>query len=407
MIMGKAHIISTCLTCKGNTVLSNRLADYCAANGYALVREARQADIVLINTCGFTLLAQQEAEACLKNVVESATPQALICAVGCMVKLKGEELARKYPRVHMVNDLSRLDGLLKAQRSFDASTHYHYEKSVYGKVARAYNWGAFKEILSARMAKAFQRPGGLLSKLNKEVLGEDKIFIQIGTGCLNQCSYCSIRRAKGSPVSRPIADIVAELKTVYRPGLSVNWVCDEGGSYGYDIGTDLLSLLYAVDKEYPGIPMEISYLHPRWLVRDEAAYFAAFGKLNIAAMNVPIQSGSNRVLSVMKRMHKIEDVLRIFREIKRISPGTFLWGDIIYGHPSEKPADFHETLRAVWSYDHFIFTRMSPVNESDIGPCDRRNIVRLSFHGALLKVAQDLMFGRLVWRDWRGYKRAA
>jgi tRNA A37 methylthiotransferase MiaB len=301
----------------------------------------------------------------------------------------------------MVDDLSRLDGLIKAQRAFNESTSHHYRRSFYDKVVRSPNWDSRKGRIEARVTKQLRLPGALLNRFLNDVLDDNKIVIEIGSGCLNQCSYCSIRRIKGLPVSRSIADIMAELRKVYRPGLSVNLVCDDGGSYGHDIGTDLLSLLYAMDKEYPGIPIEICYLHPRWLVAGEAAYSNAFQELNIVSLNSPVQSGSDQVLSAMKRTYRAEDVRRIFREIKRLSPQTLLWGHLIYGHPVERWGDFMKSIDAALGYDYFLYCGLSPVNEEDMEACRGRNAFSMFIKEAVMKMLQHFIFFRLIWRSWR------
>jgi tRNA A37 methylthiotransferase MiaB len=379
--------------------MSSRLWQYGMANGYGVTRDIRQADLVLINTCGFTLESQADSEACFCDALRYAAPDATICALGCMVRLKGKALAQQYPRIHMLERLSRLDEIIGAAKPFVTSTSQYYQRSLYEHVVRSNGRDAAKGLALASWAKKFGLKGALLTKVINEVLDDNKILIQIGTGCLNQCSYCSIRRAKGLPASRPIDEILAELKAVYRPGISVNLVCDDGGSYGHDIGTDFLTLLYAIDREYPGIPLEIFYVHPRWLVERETGYLKAFSELNIVTMNAPVQSGSDRVLCAMKRLYRIDDVLRALRRIKRISPGTLVWGEIMYGHPLERWRDLCGTVRAIWQYDHFLYSRMSPVNESDAGLCAKRNMIKLFFQEMLMKAAQHAVFFRLLWRD--------
>jgi threonylcarbamoyladenosine tRNA methylthiotransferase MtaB len=192
-----------------------------------------------------------------------------------------------------------------------------------------------------------------ISKILDELEQRRRKYVQIGSGCVNNCHYCAIKLAKGEPVSRPVDHILNDIRNSYRDGNVLSLVADDCGSYGVDTGESLFSLIHRISREFPGIPIDCSYLNPVWIEQNPLEYLELFKTANINTINLSLQSGSNRIIHRMNRRYNVENVLKTAEQIKKVSPGTFLWTHFITGYPSETWGDFTQSVRASKYFDFF------------------------------------------------------
>jgi tRNA A37 methylthiotransferase MiaB len=183
----------------------------------------------------------------------------------------------------------------------------------------------------------------------------DDFHIQISQGCVNACSYCAIKKAKGSVTSKPPEDVLEE----FRDGVSRGYgrfvlLADDCGSYGLDINTDLAELLNELDAEAETSLFDIHYIEPGRLVElHPRVARSAWRRLYF--MNAPLQSTSSRILAAMNRHYDVEDVLSIVRQIKTIHPEIQLETHILYGFPGETRRDLEDTFRLAGDFDRVIY----------------------------------------------------
>ena len=151
-------------------------------------------------------------------------------------------------------------------------------------------------------------------------------YVLIAQGCQNRCSYCNIKHVKGSTKSRPIPEIQREIDTQLQRGHSVFvLLADDCGSYGADIGTNILDLMEAVLAQDAGIRLRLHYFFPLTLIQYRERLAELVGTGRITYLNAPIQSGSQRVLELMNRRHDIGTVLDTVMQFKALSPTTWLY----------------------------------------------------------------------------------
>jgi tRNA A37 methylthiotransferase MiaB len=168
--------------------------------------------------------------------------------------------------------------------------------------------------------------------------------VEIGSGCVGNCRYCIIKKAKGKPVSRKPEDILNDIAKIYSPGKQLDLVADDCGCYGIDLGTSLPELLLTINDKHPDISMDITYLSPWWLTKQKEEYIRIFKELNINSINISMQSGSDKVLAGMNRNYTVQEILGIIEKLKSISPQTGFWTHIMVGFPGEVWSDFWKTL---------------------------------------------------------------
>jgi tRNA A37 methylthiotransferase MiaB len=165
---------------------------------------------------------------------------------------------------------------------------------------------------------------------------------------MNQCSFCSIPRAKGRTKSVPLEIVVERVQDAIRRGKrSVALSCDELASYGQDLGTNIAALLDALSALPEQFGLTLRNVHPEWLIRYWQDLKPIFARGKIRYMVVPVQSGCDRILALMKRNHTAAEYQALVREIREISPETVLRTHILLGFPGETEDDFAETCRFV------------------------------------------------------------
>jgi len=181
-------------------------------------------------------------------------------------------------------------------------------------------------------------------------------YVLISQGCVNKCSYCNIKNAKGEVQSRPVDEIVEDIrKRVTDDANEFILAADDCGSYGRDIRTDIVSLIRKIFASDPRIRLRLHYLFPRVLIEYEQAFMALFATGRITYVNFPIQSGAQRILNLMNRSYDIVQVLHIVSHIKRTSPQTWLYTHIIVNFPTETK----ETSKPVCMQPAFLMKRSS------------------------------------------------
>jgi len=187
-------------------------------------------------------------------------------------------------------------------------------------------------------------------------------YLMVCRGCLGVCSYCAIRRAVGSVISKPISVILAE----FRKGLEAGYqdfvlLGDDLGSYGLDgPGTLPILVQYLLGEiklfrdseprstaKDPVVRFHLKEVHPKYLLQFEEYLSQIFENQTVISLLCPIQSGSPSVLDLMHREHTVDGVKRIIGKIRKLNPVIELSTQIIIGFPTESEEDFEATLALV------------------------------------------------------------
>ena len=189
--------------------------------------------------------------------------------------------------------------------------------------------------------------------INPEYGVLDAYYLQICQGCVNHCSYCAIKKAKGHVTSKPIATIVRELQKGISLGFDRFMILgDDCGSYGADIGVDLADLLAELNKY--DIRLLFNYIEPgaflKLLKKVERSVFA-----KIDFMNIPVQSVAERILKMMNRNYATTEVVAAVRELKQAFPQLYLETHVIFAFPGETRHEFRQTLEMAEVFDALIY----------------------------------------------------
>lgn len=203
-----------------------------------------------------------------------------------------------------------------------------------------------KKINGKRLAG----PALALPKVRKNPLIE---IIPINSGCLNQCTYCKTKHARGDLVSYSVEEIVARAQQAFQEGVCEIWLTSEDtGTYGRDLGTSLPELLWKLIEVIPdGCMLRVGMTNPPYILEhlEEMSKILANERV-YAFLHVPVQSGSDYVLNEMKREYNRKEFEHVVSFLRERVPGVTIATDIICGFPCETEEDFSETMTLCETY---------------------------------------------------------
>ena len=315
--------------CQMNEYDSAKMADVLAAShGYVRTQDADEADLVLLNTCSVREKAQEKVFSALGRWREwkEARPDRVIGVGGCVASQEGEAIARRAPSVDLVfgpQTLHRLPELLDRRRQS-------------GRTAVDVS---FPEI------EKFDR-------LPEPRAEGPTAYVSIMEGCSKYCSFCVVPYTRGTEVSRPLDDVLVEIarlaeqrvREVTLLGQNVNAYRGRMGEAGETC--DLALLIHYVAR-IPGIDrIRFTTSHPAEFTDALADAFGEEDKL-ASYLHLPVQSGADRILGMMKRGYTRADYLRKIARVRAARPGLSLSTDFIVGFPGESDADFDQTLALI------------------------------------------------------------
>lgn len=300
-------------------------------NGHVITNRIEDADIILINTCSFLKVKEEYFIKQIKELYYNKKPNQTIVVIGCLpnVNRKGiEEIGS--------------DILMFARDINEIRSYFNLTKIPQTRATSVKDKLNFKQNILYWFNRIF-----LHSKHIEYRLKRSKVcYLQISTGCLGRCAYCS-ERFITKLKSRPIDEIIDAIKDGYSRGFRLFALnSDDASAYGKDIGTSLENLLLRVvemkEKFYITIPeFNPGGLTPKVLecLRDKKFLY----------ITIPIQSGSQKILNLMRRPYDIEEVLKKVKKIRGLNKKLKINTHVIVGFPGETEEDFNATKKVLQS----------------------------------------------------------
>jgi tRNA-2-methylthio-N6-dimethylallyladenosine synthase len=321
--------------CQMNVYDSQRMTDALAADGYVATEAIEDADLVLLNTCHIREKAAEKVYSELGRIRDMKAEreinggELLIGVTGCVAQAEGSEIIRRAPSVDLVvgpQTYHRLPDVLTRVRRGEkvVETEYAIEDK-------------FEHLPKLRRAEVARR--GVTA------------FLTVQEGCDKFCTFCVVPYTRGSEVSRPVAQIVAEAERLADAGVREVTLLGQNVNAWHGEGPDgsewgLGRLLFRL-AEIPGLArLRYTTSHPRDMDDDLIAAHRDLGAL-MPYLHLPVQSGSDRILRAMNRRHTSADYLRLIGRIRAARPDIAMSGDFIVGFPGETDADFEATMRIV------------------------------------------------------------
>lgn len=314
------------LGCKLNFAETSTIGKTLAAAGVRKAREGERADICVINTCSVTELADKKCRQAIRRI-HKEHPGAFVVATGCYAQLKPEEVA----------SIEGVDLVLGAEQKLDILQYVNSLQKC-------------KEDETGRMAVT---PSKDIRKFSPSCSADDRTrhFLKVQDGCDYFCSYCTIPFARGRSRNGSIESLIRQAEEVAKEGgREIVLTGVNIGDFGKTTGETFLDLIRALD-EVKGIERyRISSIEPN-LITDEAIDFVAGSRSFMPHFHIPLQSGSDSVLKLMRRRYNTALFRHKIEKIKQVLPQAFIGVDVIVGTRGETAEYFEETRRSLESLD--------------------------------------------------------
>lgn len=312
--------------CENNTFFLSRAMRYFHLNGHTVCDGVGDADMVFIGGCAVTDVMRRRCEDTVLKYMRQL-PHARFVVFGCLAAFperlrlaSGPDMARL--QIIPYGESNRLDELFQARVPYESvnvsrlSGHVPYQPFI----------------------------------------GPDDSYVLIAQGCVNNCSYCNIKKVKGKVLSRAEETIEDEVRNLYTAGIrTVTLLADDCGSYGIDRGSDLAALLERLCGEAPEMRYKLYTVFPSLFLRQAARLERFFAEHRVSYLCLPVQSAAKRILDLMDRRYDPDELARAIARLRALDPGLFIYSHFIFNFPTETWDEFEQSAAFARHFDHSVF----------------------------------------------------
>ena len=316
------------LGCKLNYAETSAIERLMEDDGFVTKGFDEEADVYVINTCSVTENADKECRQLVRRI-QRRKPDAMVVITGCYAQLKPKEIA----------EIPGVDLVLGAAEKFNITSHL--KELTHGDSAK---------ICSCEIedVEGFHSSFSLSNRT--------RTFLKVQDGCDYNCSFCTIPMARGRSRSNSIENVLSEIKKIKEAGVKeivltgINLGDFGKDGHGAKTGKNFYSLLQAIEENDGVDRYRISSIEPN-LLTEEIIRLVAASKKIMPHFHIPLQSGSNKILGMMRRRYKRELYAERIALIKKLIPHCGIGVDVITGFPGESDQDFKETVDFLISLD--------------------------------------------------------
>jgi len=325
--------------CQMNVYDSRRMLNLLNIQGYEEEKDLRSADVVILNTCSIRDKSEHKVLSLLGELkkLKDKDPKKVFAVAGCVAQRMGRFLLQKAPHLDLVLGPDQIDQVPKLVQEVRAK----------GVRTVSIDWDPSKRVYSQPLVSLKSKPSE---------------FLTIMKGCDHFCTYCIVPFVRGREKSRPIAEVVEDVRKHVSQGTrEITFLGQNINTYGKGTPENLAQLILQTN-EIEGL-VRIRYItsHPRDLGDDLIEQFGRVEKLS-PALHLPFQSGSNAILKKMSRLYTREDYLVKIEKLRKACPEIALSTDVIVGFPGETEEDFDQTLSLMSQvgFSHGFLFKYSP-----------------------------------------------
>ncbi len=298
--------------CSASFADSEMISGLILNGGHTLVEDSSESDLNIVVTCSVKDATANK----MIHRIKSLKTKPLVVA-GCLPKAEKETVERFTENASLLGPNSLGKTLQVIDSTLNGRKQIALEDSDLSKV-------------------------GLPKVRLNPVVG----IVEIASGCMSECTFCQTKLSKGDLSSYRLGDIVRQVRTEIRDGCKEVWLTStDNGCYGFDIGTDLPSLVNAVAEIPDNFMIRVGMMNPMYMPRIKDELIKSFDNYKVFKfLHIPVQSGSNKVLNDMKRGHTAETYREIVKKAKQRFADFTISTDVIVGFPSETEEDFQKTV---------------------------------------------------------------
>ncbi|MGQ9561898.1 MAG: 30S ribosomal protein S12 methylthiotransferase RimO [Thermogutta sp.] len=324
-VLGKCSLIA--LGCPKNLVDGERILGLLRDGGWELTPDPEQADIVVINTCGFLRSAREESFAVIEEMLKAKRKGRIrgIIVAGCLVERDREAILDRFPEVDQLVNIFARDEITEA--AIRIHTGFVEQHTVF-------------------------RPASVIpldDRRRLRVTPRHLAYLKISEGCNRLCTFCTIPHIRGRYVSKPIDAVIEEAHELVADGVrELVIVAQDTTYYGLDLaGRPLLAELLRRLRELSDLRwIRLMYLYPMYIT-DELIEVIREGEPIVPYLDLPLQHISDRILKRMKRRVSAEETKALLAKLREAIPNLVLRTTMIVGFPGETEAEFQELVSFV------------------------------------------------------------
>jgi tRNA A37 methylthiotransferase MiaB len=342
--MKKVYIRSN--GCIDNLLDGKSFRNYFKENGWEIVKDPAQADIILANTCAFDKKHEDISISDIEELKKYSNAQLVV--TGCLPKINKERMNTVFDGVAFgPKEREKIKEIIGGSEDLKWKDQHTISDADIEKLPH-------RKLVHnvTKLRKLANKYSSLQVLPNFEVADiagdQESFFLVLGEGCLGNCSYCAIKKAKGTIESKPLNKVIED----FRAGLAAGHgrfilTADDTGAYGQDLGTDIATLVEELLKIEGDYTLNIYHLEANWLIKYLDRLTACFQSGKIDAIFSPIQSGSNRILKAMRRPYTVEEYVGCIKALREEAPSLKVWNQFIVGFPGETEEDFEQSLHVL------------------------------------------------------------
>lgn len=321
------HMIS--LGCAKNTVDSDSMAQLLQRDGYQSVEDASQAQVMIVNTCGFIGPAKTESINTLRELAATKRKGQVLIAAGCLTQRYGMAVAKQVPGI---------DGILGTRRWMDIVR-------LVGNLRSGAHPGARYHLPPEAVTVGVDEA----DTLRASVAGASA-YLKIADGCRRPCAFCAIPLIKGTAVSRPMPRILQEARQLRDAGVrELVLIAQDTTDYGHDLGVKdgLAVLLQQLTAAVPDLEwIRIMYAFPGY-VTDQLIEVMATHEQILPYLDMPLQHAHPTTLRRMRRPSNTHWVHRTVEKMRAAMPKLAVRSTFIVGYPGETEEEFEELMEFI------------------------------------------------------------
>ena len=346
--------------CQMNILDSEIITGMLVDLGYTIVDDETKADAVLFNTCSVRDLSERKVLGKIGslNLKRKCRPEVVLGVCGCMAELSSDRLLKKNPHIDFAcgtRQHGKIPKLLANAfiRRIDSAEITKHNAEHLKRIKKAFSHipinPSVSPVLSTKIAVGFQQ--NML--IDERVALRSKpwsAFVEIVRGCSNFCSYCVVPYARGPEISRQPEDIIKEVRELVKGGsIEITLLGQNVNSYGLDLDDSEITLsnLLREMQNIEGIKrLRFLTSNPQDISDDLISTIAECDKI-CHQIHFPLQSGSDRILKLMKRKYSLNEYMGKVDKLRSAVPDISFSSDFIVGFPGETDKDFNATLEAM------------------------------------------------------------
>lgn len=328
-----ACVLST--GCPESRIDSARVQNFLRENGWIITNDVKNADLILFRTCGLTETKTNDSLQTIKKIKAEKKENAKFIAWGCLPNIDPEALKTEYDGVTFgEKEITTLNDILEPKKKIEEVTA-NYLMPVFESKQSGFH-GCLRKLHD-------------LTQEHFDICQNESIFqIKVSTGCFGNCSFCAVRKSRGTLHSKTIDCVLSEFKDGLDKGFRYfGLLATDLGAYGRDRGHNLVDLLTEMTKVNGDYKIGLRNVNPYYLNEMFEELKPILASQKIWFLSSAAETGSNRILKLMHRRYSIQEFERCIKTLNKEYPHIFLRTQMMVGFPTETEEDFQKSIHLI------------------------------------------------------------